>query len=179
LARWRNKEKYHLIKWEVICKSKKKGGQGIKDLRKLNISLMCKWWWKLEKEEGLWQQIVKYKYLPKNSIHDVCHEIHDSPMWADLLKVKNIYLQGRAVSISDETKTRFWHDPWLFSEPIASLAPVLFALCENKDIFVAQALQGTTITFRRWLHLELWLEWDEIWRKATNFQLTDSQDDIF
>lgn len=95
-------------------------------------------------------------------------------MWADLLKVKNIYLQGRAVSISDETKARFWHDPWLFSEPIASLAPVLFALCENKDIFVAQALQGTSITFRRWLHLELWLEWDEIWRKATNFQLTDS-----
>jgi hypothetical protein len=40
-------------------------------------------------------------------------------------------------------------------------------------------LQGTAITFRRWLHLELWLEWDEIWRKATNFQLTDSQDDIF
>lgn len=46
-------KKNHWVKWEVICKSKKKGGLGIKDLRKLNISLMCKWWWRLEKEEGL------------------------------------------------------------------------------------------------------------------------------
>jgi len=51
------KKKYHLVRWEVICKSKMKGGLGIKDLRKLNISLMCKWWWRLEKEEGLWQEI--------------------------------------------------------------------------------------------------------------------------
>lgn len=42
------KRKYHLIKWEIICKSKKKGGLGIKNLRKMNINLLCKWWWKLE-----------------------------------------------------------------------------------------------------------------------------------
>jgi hypothetical protein len=28
------KKKYHLLKWEKICKSKKKGGLGIKNLRK-------------------------------------------------------------------------------------------------------------------------------------------------
>lgn len=33
------KNKYHLIKWEKNCKSKKKGGLGIKNLRKMNISL--------------------------------------------------------------------------------------------------------------------------------------------
>jgi hypothetical protein len=28
-----------------ICKAKKKkGGLGIKDLRNMNISLLCKWW---------------------------------------------------------------------------------------------------------------------------------------
>jgi len=32
---------------------------GVKDLRKMNISLLCKWWWKLEHEQGLWQDIVK------------------------------------------------------------------------------------------------------------------------
>ena len=42
------KRKYHLIKWEIICKSKRKGGLGIKNLRKMNINLLCKWWWKLE-----------------------------------------------------------------------------------------------------------------------------------
>ena len=59
---------------------------------KINISLLCKWWWELEKEEGLWQDIVKYKYLKNQTIHEVGHKLNDSPTWYDLLKVKNIYL---------------------------------------------------------------------------------------
>jgi hypothetical protein len=27
----------------------------------MNLSLLCKWWWKLEKEEGIWQEVVKKK----------------------------------------------------------------------------------------------------------------------
>lgn len=42
------KRKYHLVRWVKICKSKKKGGLGIKDLKKMNLSLLTKWWWKLE-----------------------------------------------------------------------------------------------------------------------------------
>lgn len=61
------KRKYHLVKWEVICKDKKKGGLGIKDIRRMNISLLCKWWWKLDNETGLWQDLVKAKYI-KNDI---------------------------------------------------------------------------------------------------------------
>jgi hypothetical protein len=47
------KKSYHLVKWDKICRAKKNGGLGIKDLRKLNISLLVKWWWALENEEGL------------------------------------------------------------------------------------------------------------------------------
>jgi hypothetical protein len=39
-----NKRKYHFVKWRWICKPKSKGGLGVKDLHKFNISLMCKWW---------------------------------------------------------------------------------------------------------------------------------------
>ena len=48
------KRKYHLIKWGIICQSKEKGGLGIKSIRKMNISLLSKWWWKLHNENGLW-----------------------------------------------------------------------------------------------------------------------------
>jgi hypothetical protein len=72
-------KKYHLIRWVKICKSKKRGGLGIKDIRKMNLSLLCKWLWKIDSEEGLWQQIVKFKY---------------SPIWADLLKVIFMYREG-------------------------------------------------------------------------------------
>lgn len=33
------KKKYHFVKWSKICLPKKKGGLGIEDLRKKNISL--------------------------------------------------------------------------------------------------------------------------------------------
>jgi hypothetical protein len=49
-----SKRKYHLVKWIKVCKSKRKGGLGIKDIRKMNLSLLCKWWWKLENESGIW-----------------------------------------------------------------------------------------------------------------------------
>lgn len=33
----------HMVKWSRVCRSKKKGGMGVKDLRKQNISLLVKW----------------------------------------------------------------------------------------------------------------------------------------
>jgi len=72
------KKKYHLVKWIKICKSKKKGDLGIKDLRKMNVGLLVKWWWKLEQEKGLWQEIVKFKYMCNKSIFSVSHKATDS-----------------------------------------------------------------------------------------------------
>jgi hypothetical protein len=71
LARGSTKNKYRLIRWQIICKSKKKGGLGVKDIRKTNISLLCKckWRWKLETERGLWQEIIKLaKYLQSEGV---------------------------------------------------------------------------------------------------------------
>jgi hypothetical protein len=86
---------------------KKKGGLGIKDIRKLNISLLCKWWWRLDKEEGLWQKIVKFKYLKNSSIDSVKHKPSDSTVWADLLKIKDIYLQGGKFFVKNGKKHYF------------------------------------------------------------------------
>jgi hypothetical protein len=47
------KKKYHIVKWLKIYKPLKKGGLGIHDLRKMNLSCLCKWWWNIERGEGL------------------------------------------------------------------------------------------------------------------------------
>jgi len=57
------KRKYHLIKWSKITKPKDKGGLGVKDYRKKNINLLCKWWWKAENGCGIWMDIISKKYL--------------------------------------------------------------------------------------------------------------------
>ena len=72
-----------------------KGGLGVKDIAKMNVSLLCKWWWKLEREEGVWQEIIEKKYLKGNHISTVKHRLDDSPIWSDLLKIRQVYLSGR------------------------------------------------------------------------------------
>lgn len=113
------------------------------------------------------------------SIHDVGHKQSDSPMWYDLLKVKNIYLQGRSVAIKNGQLTRFWLDPWLYSKPLYLIVPILFELCEDKGISVAQVIGGTPVSFRRWLFVDLRTCWDKILNDTMKFQLDNDSDVIF
>jgi hypothetical protein len=167
------------VKWVKLCKSEKNGGVSIKNIRKLNISLLCKWWWKLENENGLWQEIVKAKYFSRSNIQNISHKLGDSPIWSDLLKIKPIYLQGRSIKIGNGANIRFWEDSWLTDSPLCSLIPVLYALSEQKGISVADVKTGIIcITFRRWLPLELQNIWDMVWSKVEIFQLSEAEDKI-
>jgi hypothetical protein len=58
-------KKYHLVNWNKVCHTKKNGGLGIKNLEALNISLLCKWWWKIENESSLWQQTSRNTSMEK------------------------------------------------------------------------------------------------------------------
>jgi len=62
-----------------MAKPKKKGGLRIPDLRKRNLSLSCKWWWKLEVGEGIWQEIVKKKYVKSSCIAQLKAKSSNSP----------------------------------------------------------------------------------------------------
>jgi hypothetical protein len=55
--------KCHLVDWETMCTPKDLGGPGVLNLDLMNISLLCKWLWKLENDEGMWQDILKKRYL--------------------------------------------------------------------------------------------------------------------
>jgi hypothetical protein len=86
-----------MVKWNRVCRSKCKGGLGVKDLAKQNISLLCKWGWKLENHKGLWQKIVRKRYLRNKIVTSVGNRTSDSPCWKALLSVEETYLAGRQV----------------------------------------------------------------------------------
>jgi hypothetical protein len=91
----------HILKFRILgcdSKGKKKEGLGIKNLRKVNVSLICKWWWILENGEGLWQDIVKLKYVKNKSICHILNRQNDSPAWKDFMKIRHIYIKGRVQS---------------------------------------------------------------------------------
>jgi hypothetical protein len=39
------------VSWSTVCKEKKDGGLGVKDINVVNASLLAKWRWKLLKDE--------------------------------------------------------------------------------------------------------------------------------
>ena len=57
------KQKPHLVRWELVCLSKKKEGLGVKSRSTLNKTLLCKWNWQFANErEVLWNQVIRGKY---------------------------------------------------------------------------------------------------------------------
>lgn len=61
-------EKYHLVNWLMICQPKDKGGLGVVDLTIKNVCYLGKWLLRLENENGLWQQMLRAKYLSKDTL---------------------------------------------------------------------------------------------------------------
>jgi hypothetical protein len=52
------------VKGKVVCRERKKGGLGVKDLEVVNTSLLLKWRWRLVSKEGptLWKEVLVAKY---------------------------------------------------------------------------------------------------------------------
>jgi len=137
------------VKWTKLCVPKSKGA--------LNISLLCRWWWKLEKEEGLWQTIVRQKYLNGECVSQLGDRSCNSPVWNDLLKVKEVYMKNRLMVLGNGEMIDFWNDAWCGITPLKKVFPELFDLCNEQKILVAEvAKKSWRFSFRRWLdeHLQ-------------------------
>ncbi|KAK2648310.1 hypothetical protein Ddye_015799 [Dipteronia dyeriana] len=57
------KIKIHAVKWESLCKERKRDGLGICSILDKNKGLLAKWVWKLGKEKSpLWKRVICAKY---------------------------------------------------------------------------------------------------------------------
>lgn len=133
------------------------------DLEKQNISLMTKWWWKLETQEGLWQSIVKAKYFKRHTVASVKAKLNDSPCWKNILKVKDVYMAGRKVILKNEKITRLWLDPWSNNTLLCDQFPQLFDICQKQNCTIADLIScDFQIPFRNRLVGELAGHWDNV-----------------
>jgi hypothetical protein len=66
---------------------------GIIDLDIQNKCLLSKWIIKLLNEDGLWQRILKKKYLKGRTLSQVKKKNGDSQFWSGLMEVKDLVLQ--------------------------------------------------------------------------------------
>ncbi|KAM3348275.1 hypothetical protein ACQJBY_021904 [Aegilops geniculata] len=169
------KRRYHLIRWNRICRSKEKGGLGIKDLRKQNISLMLKWWWKLDTQKGIWQDIVRARYLRNQTVATVSPRFSDSPCWKILLKIKNLYMIGRKLRVGTGNLTRLWKDSINGLTPFQEQFPCLFDICVDQDCTLDKLSSITCSSiFRRRLNADLTDQWSNLRDQGFRRETTSS-----
>ena len=53
----------NLVAWDLLLKSKSRGGLGIGNLKKKNLALLGKWIWRLLLEQNsFWGTVIRSKY---------------------------------------------------------------------------------------------------------------------
>ena len=138
---------------------------------------MVKWWWKLETQSGLWQDIVCARYLRNKTVTEVCARFSDSPCWKALLKVKEMYLVGRKINIESGNIARVWMDPINGLIPFRVQFPQLFSICTNPECTVDKVkLVEPSSFFRRGLNAELADQWRAIRDTVDSLTLSSTSD---
>jgi hypothetical protein len=147
----KGKKKYHLVSWDVVCLPKDQGGLGILNLDLMNISLLAKWLWKLFNEDGMWQRILKGKYLSSKTLGQVESKPGDSHFWQGLMEVKKFFWPCCKIIVGNGESTRFWEDHWLRDQPLSETFPNLYLVSLDQNITVKEvSLMGVRgLRFRR------------------------------
>jgi hypothetical protein len=95
---------------------------------------------------------VKKKYKIKGSIAMLRNNPKNSPVWNDMIKIKDCYLARRQIKIGNGLDTDFWRDPWCGPVALKEKFSCLFDICNEETGSVAElAAKGWRLTFRRWL----------------------------
>jgi hypothetical protein len=155
------KKKYRLAKWNILCQPKEVGGLGIQNIDVQNKCLLSKWLFKLLNEDGLWQSLLRKKYLSRYTLTKVTSKQGDSHFWAGLMKVKDTFLNLGSFILKNGTQIRFWEDRWLGSQPLMTQFPSLYNIVPKKSATVASVFETVplNVSFQRALvgeNLRLW-----------------------
>lgn len=73
----------------------------------MNKALLGKWLWGLENTDGLWQKLLREKYLTKKTTYSTEVQTGRLPF-----QIKEYFLQFCERSLGDGCNTQFWKDKW-------------------------------------------------------------------
>ena len=88
-------------------------GLGILNLDAQNKCLLSKWLFKLINEQGVWQTLLRRKYLWFKSLTQVEYSPGDSHFWSGLMRVKPEFLRWGTFKLGNGSLIRLWEDTWL------------------------------------------------------------------
>ncbi|GKV19224.1 hypothetical protein SLEP1_g29512 [Rubroshorea leprosula] len=152
--------------WDKVCKSKKEGGLGVKELRSFNLALLGKWWSRLASgNDGPFHRIIEEKYGNVDShwlewIQENSHK--GSSWWRNICKLDNVVHNKRGwlsdgfkLKMGDGNTVRFWKDVWIGNQTLANQFPSLFRVSSGKEERISKLGKWRD---RNW-------EWSVQWRR--------------
>lgn len=101
-----------MVQWPIICLPKEQGGLGVLDLDIMNKALLDKWLWNLENSDGLWQEVLRNKYLKNRTLRQVTHKNGESQFWLGVADIKDSSLNCCCGKVENGENTLFWEDCW-------------------------------------------------------------------
>ncbi|KAG9449628.1 hypothetical protein H6P81_009593 [Aristolochia fimbriata] len=152
LAGSQNLFKYPLVKWRKVCRPTKQGGLGIKSVKFMNVALLAKWIWRYTMEEGsMWKTVIAAKY-GDNSVSwlPIQRPNRVSTLWRSIMTEKDIMTRHIRHHVRDGVRTFFWTDCWIGSNPLCTSYPRLYALSNEPNMLVSNAImtEGRTWNLR-------------------------------
>jgi hypothetical protein len=141
-----NRSKISWVKWEDVCKPKKEGGLGVRDLRLTNISLLAKWRWKLlQSENDFWKDILVSKYgayvVGKKNLGADDISRTGSTWWSNICLLDNnvrLFDDGVDKIVGNMQRTSFWQEAWVGNQSLAARFPRLFSVSMQQQGMISQ-----------------------------------------
>ena len=105
---------------------------------------------KLINEDGLWQNLLKRKYIKDKPIAQVQKRPGDSQFLSGLMKVKDKFLNLGSFQLNNGENFMFWEDKWLGNFTLSQQYPSLYNIARKKHISIATVFNSIplNISFR-------------------------------
>ncbi|KAJ9696951.1 hypothetical protein PVL29_008942 [Vitis rotundifolia] len=134
-------QKPHLVRWNVVCLGKNKGGLGVRNLALMNSALLCKWNWRFANErEVLWRRVIMLKYGEEEGGWRTRDAIgrNGVGLWKAIRK-KGRLLDGKLdYQVGNGKRVKFWKDKWCEDGPLCESFPSLFSISLTKNAWVSE-----------------------------------------
>ena len=153
---------------------------GVHDLEVKNRALLGKWLFKLLSEEGIWQTLVRRKYVGEKAVSQVVWKPGDSHFWAGLKATKKYFFPHASFSIKNGSEIRFWEDRWLGQTTLREQYPALYNVVRYKGDTLAKVM-GTSppnVSFRRTLLGPREAAWNALLLRLDSVQLQGGPDEL-
>lgn len=124
-----DKRKIHLVNWHNVCKSKDKGGLGLKKAKNQNLALLTKLGWKIaNNEDNLWVKILRDKYLKHHNIQSWPNNRSASFTWRSIMHIRDILAKRTKWTIGNGKSVDVWKDWWCGNMALAEKYPGIHTL---------------------------------------------------